>query len=56
MPAFSKTRGGPLDDDQIQSLADYLEGEFKADQSLSTKPTAGVSSEVRVPLAPPAGR
>ena len=29
MPAFSKAKGGPLDDAQIQSLVDYLTGDFK---------------------------
>ncbi len=28
MPAFGKTQGGPLDDEQIQSLAEYLDTHF----------------------------
>src|SRR4030095_14910931 len=52
MPAFAKAKGGPLDEEQIQSLADYLEGEFKADQALTAGPSAGASPSVQVPLAP----
>ncbi len=34
MPAFMKSKGGPLDDDQIASLVEYLESDYKADPSL----------------------
>lgn len=30
MPAFEKSEGGPLDDDQIKSLVDYLAGKMTA--------------------------
>ena len=39
MPAFAAAKGGPLDGSQIQSLVEYLEGDFKAISSpLQTTP------------------
>lgn len=51
MPAFHKSRGGFLEDEQIQSLATYLETEFKLEAALnpgSAKPTV----QPAAPLAP----
>lgn len=51
MPAFHKSRGGFLDDEQIQSLATYLETEFKLEAALlpgAAKP----APQPAAPLAP----
>ena len=57
MPAFHKTRGGFLDDDQVNSLATYLETEFKIENVLGggvPKPAALVPGPVAPVPAPAA--
>lgn len=38
MPAFAQSEGGPLDENQIKSLADYLAGHFPSTASASATP------------------
>jgi len=46
MPAFARAEGGPLTDDQINSLADYLVAH------ITSRPAVGPSA----PPAPPAAQ
>ena len=48
MPAFALKQGGILSDDQIKSLADYLDGEFNLEVKLpGTVPTLPAGTPVK---------
>jgi cytochrome c5 len=51
MPAFALKNGGILNDEQIQSLADYLEGPFKFDNVLNAIAPAPAAAPQPGPLA-----
>lgn len=50
MPAFAKSKEGPLEDEQIQSLVEYLETDFKL-EVVDLRPSA--TAAPLPPLAPP---
>jgi mono/diheme cytochrome c family protein len=58
MPAFAQTQGGPLTDDQIQSLADYLASNFPsvtpvgASPGSASAPPTGSGSSAAFPVPP----
>lgn len=53
MPAFHKTKGGFLSDEEIHSLATYMETEFKIEAVLNAAPQKQVAPLFPGPLAPP---
>jgi mono/diheme cytochrome c family protein len=52
MPAFSKAQGGPLTDEQIRSLAEYLDEHFPKNIAVS----AGAGSAANLPAGTAAAR
>lgn len=53
MPAFHKTKGGFLSDEEIHSLATYMETEFKIEAALGSAPQKAAAPLFPGPLAPP---
>ena len=51
MPAFAKAQGGPLDDEQVKSLAEFLDSHFPKAATATAANTASTTAAIIAPSA-----